>query len=94
MLSDFVHINDLLNPYIVVVAFPRGMNTPFPDDRVTTWFLGENSDRVSKRALSLGSWMDELVKSEKLLTIRDAHKCICEFLGWSDANIIIDEVHV
>ena len=79
--KSFVELNEALHPYIVVVAFPRGMRTPFPDDRVSSWFFGDSSERSVKRATDLTNWLIELVSSEKLMVVRDAHEALATFLN-------------
>lgn len=79
--KSFVELNEVLHPFIVVVAFPRGMRQSFPDDRVSSWLFGENFGRSVQRAADLTEWMNELTASEKLMVVRDAHAALIDFLG-------------
>ena len=64
----------------LVQAFTKGMQNLFPDNRVTTWFSGENDQLRNSRREYLDGWLREVCLNAMLMLNLDARNSIYDFM--------------
>lgn len=64
----------------IAKAFPRGMRTPFPDDRARAWAFGLTDAMRDRRRDRMNLWFQEILACEQLMLDLDVARKIHVFL--------------